>query len=326
MDRRRFLVISLAGAIAAPVAAEAEQTGKIYRLGILTLAAAGPRPGVSWQPFIDEMRKLGYELDRNLVIKYSGADADPERLFSLAGKMVTDGVEVIVTTAISETRAAKAATTSIPIVMTLVPDPVGAGLVQSLARPGGNVTGLTILVPGLYQKYVEFLHEVIPSATRFAIVVGLAPGANSQKELTAAGQSLGVTIALVHISGPEAFASALVLARNEGAAGIIVTPDVLTQMHSRQFVQLALKHRLPGVYWTREYVEGGGLMSYSANYTELRRGAARYVDRILKGAKPANLPVEQPTKFELVINLKTAKALGLTIPPSLLARADQVIE
>jgi putative ABC transport system substrate-binding protein len=326
MNRRHFLLTSLAGTLATPPAAGAEQTGKVYRLGILTLAAAGSRPSVYWQPFIDEMRKLGYELDRNLVIKYSGADADPKRLPGLAGEMVKEGVDVIVTTAIRETRAAKAATTPIPIVMTLVPDPVGAGLVPSLARPGGNVTGLTMLVPGLYQKYVEFLHEVMPSATRFAIVVGLAPGAESQKELAAAGQSLGVTVALVHISGPEAFESALVLARNEGAAGIIGTPDVLTQMHSRQFVQLALKHRLPGVYWTREYVDGGGLMSYSANYTELRRRAARYVAKILKGARPADLPVEQPSNFELAINLKTAKALGLTIPPSLLARADHVIE
>jgi len=152
------------------------------------------------------------------------------------------------------------------------------------------------------------------------------PGPKVRQELEGTGRTLGVTIVVLHVSSPKDFEGALVRARKEGAAGIIVTSDVVTQEHAHEFVQLALKHHLPGVYWARQYVDGGGLMSYSANYTELRRRAAHYVDKILKGAKPAELPIEQPTKFELVINLKTAKALGLTIPPSLLQRADQVID
>jgi putative ABC transport system substrate-binding protein len=325
-ERRTFLEVLAGGLLASPLAAKAQQAEKVYQIGILTLAAAAQGPTAYWQPFIDELRELNYVPGRNVVIRYSGADARPERLPGLVAEMVRARVDVIVTTAVQETRAAKAATSSIPIVMTLVTDPVGQGLVASLARPGGNVTGLTTLVPGLYQKYVEFLHEVVPAATQFAVVVAADPAPQQRQELEETGRTLGVKLVVLHVSGPKEFESTLVRARKEGAAGIILTADVVTQMHSRAFVQLALKHRLPGVYWARQYVDDGGLMSYSANYTELRRHAATYVDKILKGAKPGDLPIEQPTKFELVINLKTAKAIGLTVPQSLLLRADQVIE
>jgi len=212
--------------------------------------------------------------------------------------------------------------------MTIAPDPVGAGLVNSLARPGGNVTGLTNLVPGLRQKYVELLREVLPAASRIAVIaspLNFAPG-SLRRELDTAAKALGLSLSYVPVQSPDDFEAALTSARRAGAAGIIAPYDPVTLRDRRALVQLTLKHRLPGMYATREYVDDGGLMSYGANPFDLRRRAAVIVDKILKGAKPGDLPVEQPTKFELVINLKTAKALGLTIPPSLLARADQVIE
>jgi putative ABC transport system substrate-binding protein len=237
---------------------------------------------------------------------------------------VRANVDVIVASAPVETAAAKRATTSIPIVMWLVPDPVGQGLVASLPRPGGNVTGLTSLVPGLSQKYVELLREAVPSAQRFAVVGNPAPA--TRREVEAAGRVLGVTVFVAQVSEPNDFDHVLARAKKDGAAGIIVALDGVTFLNRRTFVPLSLKHGLPGIYWAREYVEEGGLMTYSANIDDLRRRAATFVDKILKGAKPADLPVEQPTKFELVINLKAAKVLGLTIPQSLLLRADQVVE
>jgi putative tryptophan/tyrosine transport system substrate-binding protein len=236
-------------------------------------------------------------------------------------------VDVIVTTAPPETLAAKRATSTIPIVMTVALDPVRAGLVVSLARPGGNVTGLTSLVPGLSQKYVELLKEVVPSPPRFAVVTG--PGwalPEIRDELLAAARQVGVTLSFGEVNGPDEIDAVLARAKKEGSGGIIAPPDGRTYLHRRALAQQALQRRLPGIYWSRDYVESGGLMAYGASLVDLGRRAATFVDKILRGAKPADLPVEQPTKFELVINLKAAKALGLTIPPSLLARADQVIE
>jgi putative ABC transport system substrate-binding protein len=211
--------------------------------------------------------------------------------------------------------------------MWLVDDPVGGGLVASLARPGGNVTGLTRFVDGLSQKYVELLREVVPSASRFAVVVSpLNPRPDIRRELEVAGRALGVMLTIAHVSSAGDFDDVLARVKKDGAAGIIATSDALTFLHRPTLAQIALKHRLPGIYWSREYVDVGGLMTYSANINDLRRRAATYVDRILRGASPADLPVERPTRFELIINAKTAKALGLTMPPSLLLRADQVIE
>jgi putative tryptophan/tyrosine transport system substrate-binding protein len=232
-----------------------------------------------------------------------------------------------VTTSTRETQAARHATSTIPIVMTIVADPVGDGLVASLARPGGNVTGLTSLVPGLRQKHVELLKEALPSASRFAVIASPSGvGPELRRELDGAAEALGVSLSFLPVRGPGDFDAAFTSARQAGATAIIASSDPVTLRASREFVRLALKHRLPRMYWTREYVENGGLMAYSANSVDLRRRAATVVDKILKGAKPADLPVEQPTKFELVINLKTAKALGLTIPPSLLLRADELIQ
>jgi putative ABC transport system substrate-binding protein len=277
-----------------------------------------------YKPFIDAMRDLNYVEGRNLVFKPAFADGHADRLSALATDLVKAKVDVIVASAPTEVAAAKQATLAIPIVMWLVPDPVGSGLVGSLAHPGGNVTGLTSLVPGLTQKYVELLRDALPLAQRFAIV-GSSPTA-TLRQVQAAARSLGLTLSAAKVSGPEDFGAVLAQLKKAGVAGIIVALDGVTFLHRALFVQQALKHRLPGIYWAPEYVEAGGLMTYSANTDELRRRAATYVDKILKGAKPADLPVEQPTKFELVINLKIAKALDLTIPPSLLLRADQLIE
>ena len=330
MLTRRHLLVGTLTAIAVPARAAAQREPKAYHVGILSLGATQPdrpgRPTAYWDPFIEELRALGYEPGRNLTITYAGADARPERLAPLASGFVKAGVDIIVTTGPRETHAAKAATSSIPIVMTLVADPLASGLVATLARPGGNVTGLATLAPGLYGKYVELLHELVPSARRFAIVVGVVSSRTQREELEQSARVLGLTLVTRLLSGVDDFQPALAEVKKAGAGGIIVTSDVLTQTHSKHFVQLTLKNRLPGIYWARQYVDDGGLMAYSANYVELRRRAAHYVDRILKGSKPADLPVEQPTKFELVINAKTASMLGLTIPAPLLARADQVID
>jgi putative ABC transport system substrate-binding protein len=280
-----------------------------------------------WQPFLDAMRDLGYVKGQNLVVQDAFGNGRPERLPALVAALVQAKVDVVVTTGTRETKAIREATSTIPIVMLVVPDPVAQGFVASLARPGGNITGLTNLVPGLSQKYVELLREVLPSASRFAVIATPPnPVPENRRELETAVKVLGMSVSFLGVRGAEDFEAALIRAKKEGATGIIVTSDPVTFLHRRTLVGLAEKHRLAGIYWTREYVEDGGLMTYSVSVRELRRRAATYVDKILKGARPADLPVEQPAKFELVINLKTAKALGLTIPPSLLRRADEVIQ
>ena len=328
MDRRQFMGVISSSLLAVPCAAEAQQTGRVYTIGILSLGFQDSGP-VWWEVFLGAMRELNYVQGRNLLVKFAFASDQPERLAGLAGDLVRAGVDVIVTTSVLETRAVRQATSTIPIVMTIVTDPVGAGLVASLGRPGGNVTGLTIIIPGLRQKYVELLREALPSASQIAVIASppnLSPDSQLRRELDTAAKTFGLSLSYVPVRGPDDFEAALSGARRAGAAGIIAPLDPVTLRASGAFVQLALKHRLPGMYATREYVDVGGLMSYSANTVDLRRRAAVFVDKILKGAKPADLPVEQPTKFELVINLKTAKALGLTIPPSLLLRADEVIQ
>jgi putative ABC transport system substrate-binding protein len=207
-----------------------------------------------------------------------------------------------------------------------VEDPVAEGFVKSLAQPGTNVTGLTSLVPGLSQKYVELLNEALPTARRFGVVATRDPVPENRHELEAAVKARGLTLSFLVVSEPVDFDTTLARAKRDGVTGIVAPVDGVTFRHRRALVEAALKHRLPGIYWAREYGEAGGLLTYGASLADLRRHAAIYVDKILRGARPADLPIEQPTKFDLVINLKTAKALGLTIPPSLLVRADQVIE
>jgi putative tryptophan/tyrosine transport system substrate-binding protein len=325
MDRRAFLA-GAAALLAVPLAAEAQPAEKVWRIGLVSTGSDPERP-VSWQPFVEAMRELRYVEGRNLAVKSAFAKGRSEELPRLIGELLRSGVDVMVTTGTRETSAARRATSTVPIVMLLVPDPVGQGFVATLAQPGGNVTGLTNLVPGLVQKYVEFLHEAVPSASRFAVVANPPnPVPENRRELEAASKSVGVMLSIIPVSGPDDFDGALARAKRDRVGAILATADPVTFLYRKQLVVAALKHQLPGIYWTREFVEDGGLMSYSASFAGLLRRAAVNVDNILKGAKPADLPVEQPTKFELVINLKAAKALGLTIPPSLLARADQVIE
>jgi putative ABC transport system substrate-binding protein len=235
-------------------------------------------------------------------------------------------VDVIVVTSTREALVAKRATSTIPIVITVALDPVGDGLVASLARPGGNVTGNTGVVPGVSQKFVELLHQLVPPALRFAVIT--SPTASSEemrRELQTSAQPAGLALSFIEVRAADDIDRALQQAKNAGAEGIIAPLGAVTYSHRAQLVRLALEQRLPGVYWHRDFVEAGGLMSYGPNALELAVRSSYYVDKILKGAKPAELPVEQPTKFELVINLKTAMALRLAIPQSLLLRADEVI-
>jgi ABC-type uncharacterized transport system substrate-binding protein len=322
--RRIGLAVVLTLSVLAPLVAEA-QAGKIYRVGLLTLGTITP-DNPMWSPFLDAMRQLGYVEGRNLVVRRGAAgDGRPERLPGLVAGMLRDGVDVIVTTSTRETQAAKRATETLPIVMTLSPDPVEQGLVASLARPGGNVTGLTNLVPGVSQKYVELLKEIVPSASRFTVVARRA-WPEIRRDLELAAQRLSVRLSFADVEGPDDIDRALAQAKKDGASGIIVPLDVVTRLNRQHLARVAVQHRLPGIYWERDYVQAGGLISYGSSLTDVGQRAAYFVDRILKGAKPADLPVEQPTKFELVINLKTAKALGLTIPQSLLGRADEIIQ
>ena len=322
------LAVVLAGSfVLTPLAPEAQQAASVYQIGLLTLGS-DPTRSEFWQKFLQAMHELNYVEGRNLIVRRAFADGKADRLPGLVADLVQAKVDVIVTTSTQETAAAKRASSTIPIVMTVAPDPVEQGLVASLAQPGGNVTGLTSMAPGASQKFVELLRETVPSASRFAV---LATGPNAppreiRHELQTAARQVGVTLSFIEIKNADDLDPTLARAKKYGAGGIIAPLGAFTYAHRAKLVHLALKHRLPGIYWVRDYVEAGGLMSYGANPGDVGRRAAYFVDRILKGARPADLPVEQPTKFELVINLKTAKALGLTIPQTLLLRADQVIE
>ncbi|MGE5857409.1 MAG: ABC transporter substrate-binding protein [Solirubrobacterales bacterium] len=325
MDRRAFLTALGGGLVTAPIAAVAQPAEKVTRVGLVSIGTDRARPG-GWQPFVEAMRASGFVEGRNLEIKHAFAGGRPEELPRLVDELLRSGVDVLVVSGLRETAAARRATSTVPIVMMLVADPVGEGFVASLARPGGTITGLTNVVPGLLQKYVELLHEAIPSSSRFAVIANPPnPVPGARRELEAASKSLGITLSVIPVRGPEDFDGGLARAKRDGVGAILATADPVTLLHRKRLIGAALKHRLPGIYWDRVFVEDGGLMSYSVGFADLLRHAAVYVNKILRGARPADLPVEQPTKFELVINQRAAEALGLTIPPSLLARADHVI-
>ncbi len=322
--RRRFL--AGLGALAAPGMAAAQAAGKVAQVGLVSIGTDPARPE-TWQGFHDALRAMGYIEGKNVVFRRAFTAGDTGRLPGLIGEMVRGRVDVIVATGTRETIAARQATTTIPIVMMQVSDPVAEGFVASLARPGGNITGLTNLVPGLSQKYVEWLKETVPAAKRFVVVTNPTnPVPAVRGELDAAAKILGVTLEYAGVNDPADIEAALLRAKRNGAAGVIAPTDGTTLLHRKAFAALALKHRMPGIFWTRAFVEEGGLMTYSANAGELRRRTAAFVDKILKGAKPADLPVEQPTRFEMVVNLRTAQALGITLPHSVLVRADEVIQ
>ena len=328
MDRRRFLLTSLAGAFSAPRAVEGQQAGTVGRIGCL-LGATREQTSLLVKAFEDGLRDLGYVPGQNVVIEYRFADGKLERLPQLAQDLVRLKVDVIVTGSNVHVIAAKQATTTIPIVMVYVRDPVATGLVASVSRPGGNVTGLSqdvgAEIPG---KRLALLKELVPDLSRVAVLAFPGnPGlAAALKAMEAPARTLGMTVVRFDARGPgdlEGVFAAVTRARSDA---LVVTGGPVQFNMRTQIAQFALRHRLPSISGIIEDVEAGGLMSYGASLSDQWRRAATYVDKILKGAKPDDLPVEQPAKFDLVINAKTAKALGLTIPPSLLQRADQVIE
>jgi putative ABC transport system substrate-binding protein len=326
MDRRIFLGTLAGGLLAAPLAAAAQQApGKVPLVGLLDYSSPDAARLNWWKAFRDGLRALGYVEGRSIRVEARWAQGQVDRLPALAAELVRLRADIIVTGGGETARAAKQATMTIPIVMADGADPVRLGLVESLGRPGGNVTGVTSLSTELIAKRVELLRHLLPKVSRVAVLWDGTPNSRlSLQELETAGQPLGIGIQPVGVTGPNMFDRAFSAAASERALIVVASPLLFT--HRKRIADLALKHRLPTVVGGREYAEAGGLLSYAVLYPDLFRRAASYVDKILKGAQPADLPVEQPTTFELVINLKTARALGLTIPQSLLQRADQVIE
>jgi putative tryptophan/tyrosine transport system substrate-binding protein len=327
MDRRRFLLTSLAGVLARPLGAGAQQAVKIWRIGYL--GPVSPSAGARLlESFREGLRELGYVEGRNILIDYRWADGRPDQFPALAAELVRLKVDVIITYNNPAVATLQQATRTIPIVAANMGDPVGSGFVASLAHPGGNITGFSGLSEELSRKWVELLRGAAPKVSRVAVLtVSQTPAASTQwREIQGAAKALKAAPQRYEIAGPDEIEHAFASLIKSGAQGLIVLPHAVTNARRTQIVSLAAEHRLPGMYPDSQYVAAGGLMSYAANFSDLHRRAATLVDKILKGTRPADLPVEQPTKFDLVINAKTAKALGLTIPPSLLARADQVIE
>jgi putative tryptophan/tyrosine transport system substrate-binding protein len=321
-------VAVLAALLGAGVAADAQSApGKTPHVGLLSIGTDPARPGPQWTAFLGGLRTLGYVEGQNIAIERRFAAGNEQRVTEFAAELVQRQVNVIVVTGTREIMAARRATTTIPIVTIVAPDLVAAGIVTSLARPGGNITGLTFSASGVGGKYVELLHEAVPSATRVSILASRPSAPELQREMNDAARALNVTIApLEPVKEPGAFEAFFARAKRQGAGGLIVPIDGLTVLHRQAVVDLAAKYRLPAIYTQREHVEIGGLMAYGASFLDLFQRAPIFVDKILKGARPAELPMEQPTKFEFVINAKTAKALGLSLPQGLLLRADQVLE
>ena len=325
MDRRAFIGTLTSGLLGAPLAGEAQQAGKVNRIGLLSPVSQG----LGIEAFREGLRTLGYVEKHNIVVEYRSAEGRFDRLPDLAAELVRLKVDVIVAVVTQASLAAKNATGTIPIVMLAVGDPVGAGLVASLARPGGNVTGTSVLAVEIAGKSLEMLKDFIPKLRVVAAIWNPANAvfqAQMVKETEVAARALGIQLQMFAARDSEEIDRAFEAVTRERAGALIVIVDPVFIAQRTRITALAAKSRLPSVSAFKEYAEAGGLMAYAANFSEPGRRAASYVDKILKGAKPADLPVEEATKFELVINLKTAKALGLMIPPSLLQRADQVIE
>ena len=324
--RRRVLIALAAGTLAAPFALRAQQQ-KVYRIGFLGNSTAALEANLVG-PFREGLRELGYVEGRNIVIEYRWAEGKYERFPALIAELAALNVDVIVTAGTPAALAVKRTTPSIPLVMAAVGDPIGVGLVASLARPGGNVTGLSAIAPELEGKRLELLREVVPKLSHIAVLWNPDNPfhAGSLKETRAAAQVLGIKAQLVGVRISEEFPAAFAAIVRERPGALLVLADRIFLHNRARVVDFGAKHRLPGVYPYRELVEAGGLMSFGPSYPGMHRRAAHYVDKILKGSKPADLPVEQPATFELIINLKAAKALGLTIQPSLLQRADELIE
>jgi putative tryptophan/tyrosine transport system substrate-binding protein len=326
MDRRRFLLTSLAGSLAAPLAGEAQKAPKLPRIGTLSAFSRAETEG---SPFWGAMRELGWIEGQNIMVERRWAEGRLDRLSALATELVQLKVDLILANAGAEIFAAKRATKTIPIVMGSSLDAVEQGFVASLSRPGANVTGVTSMTSELSRKRLELLKETVPKTVRIAILSCKGPGLTPLPGLTgtlAAARAIGVSPQLLEVREADDYEAAFAAAIRERAEATVVFTCYSNVLNAPRIAALAARHRLPTMYNERWWVDAGGLMSYGPRLPDMARLVAIYVDKILKGAKPADLPVEQPTKFEFVINLKTAKALGLTIPPSLLARADQVVE
>jgi putative tryptophan/tyrosine transport system substrate-binding protein len=327
MNRRAFLGTLGLSLLPAPLVADA-QSGKMFRIGVLSpFSSSAPAP--SFRAFRDGLRELGYVEGENVAFEYRSAEEKYERLPELAADLVRSKVDVLLSTwSTPAALAAKRATTAVPIVFVGVADAVGVGLVTSLARPGGNVTGSTFLAEESLGKQLQLLKEAVPRLSRVATLSNPANPAYAPmlKDIEATGRRINIQVLRFGIHDPDDVEPAFQSARRERVEGLVVVRDPVLIAYRNRLVDLAAKHRLPVMYGMREFVDVGGLMSFEPSLADLYQRAAQLVAKIFKGAKPGDLPVEMSTKFELVINLKTAKALGLTIPPSLLQRADQVIE
>ncbi len=327
-NRRKFIAALGAGCCVAPLASFAQQPpAKVSRIGFLGNSTAALEANLIG-PFREGLRDLGYVEGRNILIEYRWAEGKYERFPALIAELIALKVDVIVTAGTPATLAVKKATTSVPLVMVAVGDPVGTGIVASLGRPGGNITGLTSIAQELEGKRLELLREVVPKLSHIAVLWNAASPVQviQERETRAAAQVLGMKVLSLGVRTQEEIEDAFAAIVRERPGALLVLADRLFLHHRTRIMDFAVQHRLPGVHAYRELVEVGGLMSFGPSYAGMHRRAATYVDKILKGAKPADLPVEQPATFELVINLKTAKALGLTIPPSVLLRATEVIK
>jgi putative ABC transport system substrate-binding protein len=327
MNRRAFTTLLCGAAVAWPIAARAQQAGKVHRIGVLETISTTLNVA-NFYALREGLRQLGYAEGQNLVIEYRSADGRDDRFPGLARELLALKVDVIVTRGTPAAKAVKNATSTVPVVMMASGDPVGVGLVTSLARPGGNITGLSAIVGELSPKRLELIREIVPGLARIAVLANTSNDAvrRDWARIETAARSLGVQSQLLDLRESDALGPTFDDASARRADALVVVIDAITQANQQRIVDLAMKHRLPAIYSSREFVDAGGLISYGVSYPDLYRRAATYVDKILKGTKPADLPVVQPTKFELVINLKTAKALGIEVPPTLSARADEVIE
>ena len=325
MRRREFIAIVGGAAAGWPLAALAQQTAKVWRIGMLeTISSAQNSPQLD--AFRQRLQQLGYVEGQNLLIEYRSAEGRDDRFPSLAAELIERKVDLIVLRGTPAAIAAKNATSTIPLVATALGDPLL--VVASLARPGGNLTGLSSFTNDLVAKRFELLKETFPQAAKFAVLLNMEnPAAQSNwKQIEIAAPLVGGHIQPFDVRKREDIALAFESAVNNQCNALVVDQDALAQANKELIVSLAARHRLPAMYPDRDYVAAGGLVSFGVDYSDLYRRAATYMDTILKGAKPADLPIEQPTKFELVINQRTAKALGITVPPIMLARADEVIE
>jgi putative ABC transport system substrate-binding protein len=326
MRRRKFITLLGGAAVAWPLTAGAQQTAKLPTIGYL--GGGGPISQRAWvDAFAQRLRELGWVEGRNVAIEYRWGEGRPERYAEIAAEFVRLKVDVIFAGGTEAAVAAKQATSVIPIVFPTAGDPVGSGLVSSLSRPGGNVTGLSNQASDIPAKRLELLREVLPGLRRLAVMANAdySGGVTEREQIDTAARALGLELVPLPVRSMEDIAPALD-GLKDGVEALYTTGDPLVNTHWLRIITFALVARLPTMFSQREYVAGGGLMSYGPNFPDLNRRAAGYVDKVLRGAKPDTLPVEQPTKFDLAINLITAKALGLTVPPTLLARADEVIE